>query len=384
MVMSKSPTSEFQSSAGGVMIRVPAGSFIMGSPPDEVGRQYWEGEREVTLPDEFYLGATPVTQRQFDLVMPGFARQMAHHPTIGGDPTVGDVPVDSVWSKGPIEFCAKLTQIDRDAGILSQDWEYRLPTETEWEYACRAGTSSATYGPLDSIAWHLGNSEDKPHPVGQKSPNPWGFYDMLGNVWELCQDWMWAKAQLRTARGGSYFNTAKRCRAAARTFYSAGRYSGFRVAAARIGPLECCPSAEQYPVPPAKPSLWYAVDAKDYALAEQILADDPDQLEGVDDIPPNLHGCIYEDKPEILEWLLDHGANIERREQDYGSPPLRAAVIHRHKKIIRILVERGADTTGAMRLAQRGLAGDFEDLPPPEAYQEIIEFLRELGIGSSQ
>ena len=93
-----------------------------------------------------------------------------------------------------------------------------------------------------------------------------------------------------------------------------------------------------------------------------------------------MHGCIYEDKPEMLEWFLDHGADIELREQDYGSPPLTAAVIHRHKEIIRILVARGADTTRAMHLAERGLAGDFEDLPPPEAYREIIELLRELGV----
>jgi hypothetical protein len=374
--------SELTSSNGGRLILVTPGSFIMGSPQDEVGRQYWEGEREVRVPYEFYLGATPVTQGQFERVMPGFPRQMAYHPTVQDDPAAEDVPVDSIWSIGPIEFCTKLTQIDRDADILSKDWEYRLPTETEWEYACRAGTSGATYGPLDSIAWHFGNAEHRPRPVGEKAPNRWGFYDMLGNVWEMCQDWLWVSNQLRAARGGSYFNTAKRCRAAARTFYSAGRYSGFRLVAARIGPLEFCPSAEQYPVPPAKPSIWDAVAAKDCALAEQILADDPDQLEGVDDIPPSLHGCIYEDLPEMFEWLLDHGANMERREQDYGSPPLRTAVIHRHKKIIRLLIERGADTTGAMHLAERGLAGDFEDDPrlDREGYREIVKLLRELGV----
>jgi hypothetical protein len=135
------------------------------------------------------------------------------------------------------------------------------------------------------------------------------------------------------------------------------------------------------PPPPArKPSIWDALEAKDYALAERIIADDPDQLEGVDWVPPSLHACIYGDLPELFEWFLDHGANIELREQDYGSPPLKCAVIHRHKRIIRILVERGADTTGAMHIAERGLAGDFEDLPPPEAYREIIELLRELGV----
>ena len=128
-----------------------------------------------------------------------------------------------------------------------------MPTETEWEYACRAGTSGATYGPLDSIAWHFGNSDHRPHPVGEKAPNPWGFYDMLGNVWEMCQDWFSVKDQLRAGRGGSYFNTAKSCRAAARSFYAwGGRYSGFRLAAAPVGPFEFCPSDRGIPGPARK------------------------------------------------------------------------------------------------------------------------------------
>lgn len=384
-------TSEFTSSTGVRLIRVAPGSFIMGSPPNEVGRAYWEVEREVTLPNEFYLGATPVTQRQYELVItsPTYAMCSWAEERSADDPTARDAPVDSVGWRGATEFCAKLTQIDRAAGILSPDWEYRLPTETEWEYACRAGTSGATYGPLDSIAWHFGNADQRPHPVGEKTPNPWGFYDMLGNVWELCQDWYSEKNQLRAGRGGSYFNTRKSCRAAARSFYAwGGRYSGFRLAAAPVGPLELLPSIEQYSARlagegTAKPSLWDAVDAKDYTLAEQILADDPDQLDGVDWVPPSLHACIYEDKPEMLEWFLDHGADIELREQDYGATPLNTAVVHRHKRIIRLLIERGADAThsfSAMECAQRGLAGCYEDLPPSKAYQEIIELLHELGV----
>lgn len=368
--------SELKSSNGVRLIPVTPGSFVMGSPQDEVGHECWEGEREVTLPYDFYLGATPVTQRQFELVMPGHPRQVANHSTID------DAPVDSVRWKAATEFCAKLTEIDRDAGILSKDWEYRLPTETEWECACRAGTSGATYGPLDSIAWHFGNSDLRPHRVGEKAPNPWGFYDMLGNVWEMCQDWFSVKHQLRACRGGSYFNTKKSCRAAARCFYMGGRYCGFRLAAAPVGPCDFCPSIEAYSAPIAKPSIFDAFDARDFALAEQILADDPDQLEGVDGIPPNLHWCIYDDRPEMFEWLLDHGANIELREQDYGSPPLTCAVIHRHKRIIRTLVARGADTTRAMDVAERGLAGAYEDDPrlAREGYREIVELLRELGV----
>jgi hypothetical protein len=206
---------------------------------------------------------------------------------------------------------------------------------------------------------------------------------MLGNVWELCQDWFSVKGQQRAGRGGSYFNTKQSCRAAARSCYAwGGRYSGFRLAAAPVGQYTFCPPIEEYPAPPRKPSMWDALVAKDYALAERIIADDPDQLEGVDWVPPSLHSCIYEDQPEMLEWLLDHGADMELLEQDYGSPPLKCAVIHRHKRIIRILVERGADTTRAMDCAQRGLAGAYEDDPrlDREGYRDIIELLQELGV----
>src|SRR4029434_5453739 len=144
----------------------------------------------------------------------------------GTNPTdhekIGDAPVDTVSPAQAADYCQKLTELDRAAGVLADGWEYRLPTEAEWEYACRAGTSDATYGPLDSIAWHFGNADQRPHPVCQKAANPWGFHDMLGNVWELCLDWLSAKDQVRAGRGGSYFNTAKCCRAAARSFYAWG------------------------------------------------------------------------------------------------------------------------------------------------------------------
>jgi hypothetical protein len=372
--------SELTSSCGARLIRVTPGSFIMGSPANEVGRQYWEREREVTLPYEFYLGATPVTQIEYERVLGEDVKERAQaaHPR-----TDDDAPADSIGWQRATNYCVKLTQVDRDAGILKKDWEYRLPTETEWEYACRAGTTGATYGPLDSIAWHFGNSDQRPHPVCRKAPNPWGFYDMIGNVWEMCQDWLSVKHQSRAGRGGSYFNTKKSCRAAARSFYAwGGRYSGFRLTAAPIGQYDFCPPIEEYPAPPPRPSMWDALEAKDYALAEQIIADDPDQLEGVDWVPPSLHACIYGDLPELFEWFLDHGADMELREQDYGATPLTTAVVHRHKRIIRILHARGADTSRAMEIAQRGLAGDFEDDPSldREGYREIIELLRELSV----
>jgi hypothetical protein len=377
--MPKPPTSEFQSSAGVVMLRVPAGSFTMGSPESEDGHEVWESQREVTFVNDFYLGKTPVTQDQYAAVT-------------GANPTdheqIGDAPVDTVSPAQATEYCQKLTHLDREAGVLLDDWEYRLPTEAEWEYACRAGTSGATYGPLDSIAWHFGNADQRPHPVGEKSPNPWGFHDMLGNLWEMCQD----KGQKPAGRGGSFYNTGKCCRAAARGYAWRIRYCGFRVLAARAGSFVVSPPIDALPTPARPPCIYDAIDANDFDLALRIVTADPLAIESPDDIPPPLECCGDADKPEWVEWLLDHGADLERRNQDYGSTPLTCAVIRRQKRIIRTLVKRGADASRAMYHAQRGLAGDFEEesvydpekqaeVPlDREGYREIIELLQSLGI----
>jgi Sulfatase-modifying factor enzyme 1/Ankyrin repeats (3 copies) len=377
--MSKSPTSEFQSSAGGVMIRVPAGAFTMGSPESEDGHRVWERRREVTFVNDFYLGKSPVTQDQYETVT-------------GTNPTdhekIGDAPVDSVYWDQANEYCQKLTKLDREAGVLPDDWEYRLPTEAEWEYACRAGSSEPRHGQPQDVAWHHDNADEKPHAVGQKTPNSWGFHDMLGNVWEWCQDWFVANS-CRSVRGGSYFNSARFCRSAQRWGWDPngrGRYCGFRLLAAATGSFDLSPPIDDFPKQVRPPSIFDAIDANDFDLALRVITADPAAIESVDGIPPPLHDCIYHDKPEWLEWLLDHGADIERREQDYGSTPLLTAVVHRHKRIIRTLVKRGADVTRAMDCAQRGLAGDFEDDPrlDREGYREIVELLRELDVGSRQ
>src|SRR5688572_20476447 len=125
--MSKSPASEFKSSCGAVMIRVPAGSFIMGSPESEVGHEVWERQREVTIANDVYLGKTPVTQAQYEAVT-------GENPT--GHERIADAPVDTVSPEQATEYCRKLTQLDRETGVLPDGWEYRLPTEAEWEYAC--------------------------------------------------------------------------------------------------------------------------------------------------------------------------------------------------------------------------------------------------------
>ena len=159
---------------------------------------------------------------------------------------------------------------------------------------------------------------------------------------------------------------------------------------------------------PKQYHIYDAIRANDFDWALRIVTADPDAVECPEGIPPPLEYCGDEDKPEWVEWLLDHGADIERLNQDYGSTALRCAVIRRQKRAIRTLVKRGADASRAMDLAQRGLAGDFEDesvdLAKPEeagdvydpatqryirrlereGYREIIELLRELGVGSQQ
>ena len=359
------------------MIRVPAGSFTMGSPESEDGRQVWEQQREVTFANDFYLGQTPVTQAQYEAIT-------GTNPTDHGENS--DAPVDSVWWEPADEYCRKLTTLDREAGLLPDDWEYRLPTEAEWEYACRAGSSEPRYGRPQDIAWYHDNADGRPHAVGQKTPNAWGFHDMLGNIWEWCQDWFWVANPARSVRGGSYYNSPRCCRAAQRGgFGFAGRYCGFRLLAAKTGKLELNSPVDDIPAPRERqPSLYDAFEANDFDLALQIITADPLKLEDVDSIPPTLHGCVYDNRPEWLEWLLDHGADIELREQDYGGTPLNSAVVHRQKQIIRMLVERGADTSHAMELAQRGLAGGFEydARLDREGYREIVELLRELGIDS--
>jgi eukaryotic-like serine/threonine-protein kinase len=165
--------STFSESLNGVkleMVRVPACSFLMGSPANEKGRYDDEGpQHPVTVPS-FYIGKYEITQAQWRAVR-------------GNSPSnfTGDnLPVEQVSWDDAQEFCKKLSQMT--------DKTYRLPSEAEWEYAARAGTTGAYAGELDAMAWYSNNSGGKTHPVGQKQPNAFGLHDMHGNVWEWCQD----------------------------------------------------------------------------------------------------------------------------------------------------------------------------------------------------
>ena len=167
-------------SFGGIPVRwIPPGSFMMGSPTSERGRDANEVQHEVVLTRGFFLSETECTQAQWEAVM-------------GGNPSYfkgTERPVEQVSWEEAVEYCRKLTAKQRAEGILADGWEWRLPTEAEWEYAARAGTTRARYGELDTIAWYGGNSGNQTHPVSQKAANAWGLYDMIGNVAEWCSGW---------------------------------------------------------------------------------------------------------------------------------------------------------------------------------------------------
>ena len=221
--------------AGGLVVRwIPAGWYRMGSLGGEEGRNPDEVEHEVVLTRGFFMAETECTQAQWQAVM-------------GSNPSEfkgANRPVDDVSWNEAVEYCRKLTTQQRTDGVLQDGWEWRLPTEGEWEYAARAGTMGRRYGELDAIGWYDGNSASQTHPVSQKAANAWGLYDMLGNVWEWCSDWSGdyptgsvtdpmgpSSGSNRVFRGGGWYNGARFARSAFRLGFVPGdRYFflGFR------------------------------------------------------------------------------------------------------------------------------------------------------------
>ena len=233
-------------SIGMELIEIPAGTFTMGSYEDEKYRHEDEAKVRVTLTKSFRLSKYEVTQGQWKSVMgtepwKGLAEVQADK----------DCPATCVSWNEATEFCEKLTAIERKAGKLKANEEYRLPTEAEWEYACRAGTDTAfSFGDdekqLSEYAWFQDNTrgEEYAHKVGTKKPNPWGLHDMHGNVFEWCSDWYDGKLRggvdpigpeegsSRVLRGGGWWRNPCDCRSANRdcAVPSIHRALGFRVA----------------------------------------------------------------------------------------------------------------------------------------------------------
>ena len=210
------------------LVYVPPGDFLMGA---EKGWPIEKPVRRVTIREGFYMGRHEVTRAQWHQVMGG--------SFVGCD----DCPVEQVTWDEAQSFIQKLNE-------LKDGFRYRLPSEAEWEYACRAGSTLDTAGYLDELAWYEANSGKRPHPVGQKQPNAFGLYDMHGNVWEWVEDywhasydgapsdgsaWLAGGDQTkRVMRGGSWYNAAQQIRSAQRGGQPPARRHntiGFRVAA---------------------------------------------------------------------------------------------------------------------------------------------------------
>ena len=244
------PPKEITNSIGMKLVLIPKGTFQMGSPETEKGRHYNETQHEVTISKDYYLGVHEVTQAQYE-------KGIGKNPSGFQGAIVGnenaDFPVENVSWHDAVEFCKKLSELpeEKAAGHV-----YRLPTEAQWEYACRAGSKTAyssgeSSESLGDYAWFYENRNRRTHPVGKKKANAWGLYDMHGNVWEWCSDWHeeYPKGAVsdpigpkeggdRVYRGGFWGNEAAYCRSANRLSFSPSIYTpygGFRVALSPSG-----------------------------------------------------------------------------------------------------------------------------------------------------
>ena len=226
----------------------PPGTFLMGSPSSEPGRYNHEKQHRVTLTRGFWMLETEVTQAMWKSVMGTSIRQQHDKAntswSLGGEGS--DYPMYHVSWEECRSFCEKLSE---KLGLTVS-----LPTEAQWEYACRAGTTGAYAGDLGKMGWYDSNSRHGTHPVGQKKPNAWGLYDMHGNVWEWCQDWYDEdyytesptsdptgpnSGSNRVYRGGGWIDDAQDCRSASRNWHSPDyriNYLGFRPVLASPAP----------------------------------------------------------------------------------------------------------------------------------------------------
>ena len=276
--------SRVTNSIGMKLVRIPAGRFLMGSAEtDDGARDDEKPQHQVQISRPFYMGAYEVTQLQFTGLMEINPSSFTRDGLLQGAPQELDcssLPVDNVTWLAAIEFCRRLSNLpaEKEAGRV-----YRLPTEAEWEYACRAGTTTAYHfgddvKKLDDYAWHGYNSEFIYHPVATRKPNPWGLYDMHGNVAEWVLDgftdgyrkgiadgalnpWNIPITRYpRIVKGGSWDQDQDECRSAARLhsindwkdtdpqvpksiwYHTDGQHIGFRI----VRPLKTPTPAEMH------------------------------------------------------------------------------------------------------------------------------------------
>jgi formylglycine-generating enzyme required for sulfatase activity len=240
---------------GGIQMmvaRIDPGKFLMGSPFGEEKRQKDENQHEVEITEPYYLGVYPVTQAQYRHIMgknPSWFSAQGKGKDEVANLNTDDFPVETVSWEEAEEFCVKVSAL---APLKENGWVVNLPTEAEWEYACRAGTTTAFHCG-DTLSFKQANIADDPKKpflnrttkVGSYAPNAWGLYDMHGNVKQWCKDWYGAynpsikkdplgspNGTVRVQRGGCWNFTAEWCRAASRSAQPPGFRnfgSGFRV-----------------------------------------------------------------------------------------------------------------------------------------------------------
>jgi formylglycine-generating enzyme required for sulfatase activity len=256
---------EERTMAGVRLCWCPPGRFLMGSPPDEPERRPGEDQVEVTLTRGFWAGKYEVTQGDWRRVVGKLPGALTAELPEGDDYPVGNVNFAEAEA-----FCRKLTELAVRSGGLPEDWEFRLPTEAQWEYACRAGTRTATaFG--DKLSSKQANFKGRPYNGGEPGPSPgkaarvgsyppnaWGLHDMHGNTFEWCRDWHHARlpggvdpdlhdtrstaqrnrdgTASRVRRGGAWTDDGWACRSAFRLRFEPERrydHIGFRVVAVR-------------------------------------------------------------------------------------------------------------------------------------------------------
>jgi formylglycine-generating enzyme required for sulfatase activity len=250
--------------AGMRLCWAPPGRFLMGSPPAETGRRPDETQVEVTLTQGFWIGRFEVTQREWTRIVGAFPDKSPSTDFGMGD----EFPVYWVDFAEAEGFCRRLTERAHGSRELPDDWEFRLPSEAQWEYACRAGTTTATsfgdalgHAQANFAGAPLNGGDDGPAahratPVGRFPANPWGICDMHGNVFEWCRDWYHAElpggtdpdlretkgapnrdgTYSRVRRGGAWNDDGWACRSAFRLRYEPDRradHIGFRVVLVR-------------------------------------------------------------------------------------------------------------------------------------------------------
>lgn len=227
-------------SLGIKLVWCPPGEFTMGSSPKELGSKSAETQSRIMIKNGFWLGKYELTQAQWSQLAKSnpWRGSMREGPNL----PVTDIP----WIAG-MQFCKELTERERRKENLPKDWEYTLPSEAQWEYACRANTTTAFHFGNDELAlgdyaWYEGNSDGVPHEVGGKKANEWGLHDMHGNVWEFCRDVHRSALKGRNnvmCRGGAFDAGARSCRSANLNWTSPERFklsiTGFRVALVPLG-----------------------------------------------------------------------------------------------------------------------------------------------------